>query len=44
VKRPDGSTIEIHLDGQFQQVGSTADDDAGSESDDDHGEDAESGS
>ena len=30
VKRPDGSTVEIHLDGQFQQVGSAADDDSGS--------------
>jgi Peptidase propeptide and YPEB domain len=32
VRRPDGSTVEIHLDEQFQQVGSAADDDSGPES------------
>ena len=31
VRRPDGSTVEIHLDGQFRQVGSTSDDDSGGE-------------
>jgi hypothetical protein len=34
VRRADGSTVEIHLDEQFRQVGSTADDDSGSDSDD----------
>ncbi len=29
VKRADGSTLEIHLDEQFQQVGSAPDDDSG---------------
>jgi uncharacterized membrane protein YkoI len=31
VRRPDGSTVEIHLDSGFRQVGSAADDDSGSE-------------
>jgi hypothetical protein len=41
VKRPDGSQVEVHLNGQFQPVGQAADDDNGSESDDDAGEGAE---
>ncbi len=32
VRRTDGSTVEIHLDAQFEQVGSATDDDSGSES------------
>ena len=32
VRRTDGSTVEIHLDGQFKQVGSATNDDSGSES------------
>jgi hypothetical protein len=37
VRRPDGSVVEIHLNGQFRRVGSAADDDspAESEADDD---------
>ena len=34
VRRPDGSQIEVHLNGQFQPVGTASDDDSGSESDD----------
>ena len=34
VRRPDGSQLEVHLNGQFQPVGTAADDDSGSESDD----------
>ena len=33
VRRADGSTVEIHLDAQFQPVGTAADDDSGSGSD-----------
>ncbi len=44
VRRSDGSTVEIHLDGQFQQVGSSPDDDSGSGTDDDAGENDEAGS
>ena len=33
VHRPDGSQLEVHLNGQFQAVGTAADDDSGSESD-----------
>jgi hypothetical protein len=32
VRRPDGSQLEVHLNGQFQAVGTAADDDSGSES------------
>ncbi len=32
VRRPDGSQIEVHLNGQFHAVGTAADDDSGSES------------
>ena len=32
VRRPDGSRLEVHLNGQFQAVGTAADDDSGSES------------
>jgi Peptidase propeptide and YPEB domain len=39
VRRTDGSTVEIHLDEQFQQVGTAADDDSGTEPDDDAGSD-----
>ena len=34
VRRPDGSQLEVHLNGQFEPVGTAADDDSGSESDD----------
>jgi len=39
VRRTDGSTVEIHLDGQFTQVGSATDDDSGSESENGAGDD-----
>jgi hypothetical protein len=32
VRRADGTEVEVHLDAQFQQVGTSADDDTGSES------------
>ncbi len=32
VRRMDGTAVEIHLDGQFKQVGSATNDDSGSES------------
>jgi Peptidase propeptide and YPEB domain len=32
VRRPDGSQVEVHLNAQFQPVGTVADDDSGSES------------
>ena len=35
VRREDGSQIEVHLDGQFQSVGTEADDDTGSGSEED---------
>jgi uncharacterized membrane protein YkoI len=38
VTREDGSQVEVHLDGQYQPVGTEADDDTGSESEDDDGE------
>ena len=41
VRRNDGSTVGIHLDSRFQQVGSAADDDSGHGSDDDSGDGAE---
>jgi Peptidase propeptide and YPEB domain len=31
VERPDGSVVEVHIDGQFQPVGTAADDDSGAE-------------
>jgi hypothetical protein len=34
VRRSDGSQLEVHLNGQFQPVGTARDDDSGSESDD----------
>ncbi len=34
VRRDDGTQVEIHLDAQFQLVGTVADDDTGSESED----------
>ena len=34
VRRDDGTQVEIHLDAQFQPVGTVADDDTGSESED----------
>ena len=39
VRRTDGSTVEIHLDGQFRQVGSASDDDSGAGTGDDAGDD-----
>jgi hypothetical protein len=38
VTRDDGSQVEVHLDGQFQPVGTAADDDSGEAEDDDSGE------
>ena len=35
VRREDGSQIEVHLDAQFQSVGTAADDDKGSGSEED---------
>jgi peptidase YpeB-like protein len=32
VRRPDGTQIEVHLNGQFEPVGTAADDDSGTES------------
>jgi hypothetical protein len=40
VKRDDGSQIEVHLDSDFQPLGSAADDDQGEGADDDAGEGA----
>ena len=40
VRRDDGSQVEIHLDAQFQPVGTAADDDTGSESEDESGEES----
>jgi hypothetical protein len=34
VKRADGSQVEVHLDGAFNQVGTAADEDAGSDDED----------
>jgi anti-sigma factor RsiW len=34
VRRADGSQVEIHLNGQFEPVGTAADDDSGGESED----------
>jgi hypothetical protein len=42
VLRDDGSQVEVHIDGQYQPVGTVADDDTGSGSDDDAGEGADS--
>jgi hypothetical protein len=39
VRRTDGSTVEIHLDGQFRQVGSASDDDSGADSENDANDD-----
>jgi peptidase YpeB-like protein len=39
VRRTDGSTVEVHLDGQFRQVGSARDDDSGAESENDANDD-----
>jgi Peptidase propeptide and YPEB domain len=39
VRRTDGATVEIHLDGQFRQVGSSSDDDSGAESENDANDD-----
>lgn len=38
VRRADGSQIEIHLDDQFQPVGTAADDDSGAGDENDSGE------
>lgn len=39
VQRPDGSQVEVHLDGQFQPVGTASDDDSGSGEDEGAGDD-----
>ena len=39
VRRADGTQVEIHLDAQFQQVGTAADDDNGSKSENDASDD-----
>ena len=39
VTRPDGSQVEVHIDGSFDSVGTAADDDSGAGEDDDAGED-----
>jgi uncharacterized membrane protein YkoI len=41
VQRPDGSAVEVHIDDQYQPVGTAADDDSGSESEDEGSEGAE---
>jgi hypothetical protein len=41
VQRPDGSAVEVHIDDQYQPVGTVADDDSGSESEDEGSEGAE---
>jgi uncharacterized membrane protein YkoI len=41
VTRDDGSQVEVHLDGEYQLVGTAADDDTGSESEDDDTGEAE---
>jgi hypothetical protein len=41
VERPDGSQVEVHIDDQFQPVGTAADDDSGAESEDEGTEDEE---
>jgi uncharacterized membrane protein YkoI len=38
VQRDDGSVVEVHIDDQYQPVGTAADDDTGSGEDDDAGE------
>ena len=38
VQRPDGSQVEVHINGQYQPVGTASDDDNGAGSDDDAGE------
>jgi hypothetical protein len=37
VTRDDGSQVEVHLNGQFEPVGTAADDDGGAEAEDDDG-------
>ena len=39
VRRSDGTQVEIHLDAQFQQVGTAADDDSGADSENEASED-----
>jgi hypothetical protein len=39
VRRSDGTQVEIHLDAQFQQVGTAADDDSGAESENEGSDD-----
>jgi uncharacterized membrane protein YkoI len=41
VTRDDGSQVEVHLDGEYQPVGTAADDDTGSESEDEEAGEAE---
>jgi hypothetical protein len=39
VERPDGSQVEVHIDGDYQPAGSARDDDSGTESEDGEGAD-----
>jgi len=39
VRRSDGTQVEVHLDAQFRQVGTAADDDSGAESENDASDD-----
>lgn len=41
VQRPDGSQVEVHVDGNFEPVGTAADDDSGTESEDEGTEGAD---
>ena len=43
VKRDDGSQVEVHVSGQFDAVGTAADDDSGSESEQGGNEENEGG-
>jgi hypothetical protein len=41
VRRTDGSQVEVHLDDQYQPVGTAADDDSGADDDADEGADSD---
>ena len=41
VERPDGSQVEVHVSGQFDSVGTAADDDSGGEDEEGEGEEDE---
>ena len=41
VERPDGSQVEVHVSGQFDSVGTAADDDSGGEDESGEGEEDE---